>query len=65
VTSREPLRIPGEVTWRVPPLPIPRAGGPEAEEVASPSVQLFVARAETVRPSFSLDDGNASAVTGI
>ena len=44
VTSREPLRIPGEVTWRVPPLPIPRAGGPEAEEVASPSVQLFVAR---------------------
>ncbi len=65
VTSREPLRIPGEVIWRVPPLPIPRAGGPEAEEVASPSVQLFVARAASVRPSFSLDDGNASAVTDI
>ncbi|MFF4623974.1 LuxR C-terminal-related transcriptional regulator [Nonomuraea jabiensis] len=44
-TSREPLRIAGELIWRVPPLDLPDEGtpgegGPEAE-----SVQLFLDRA--------------------
>ncbi|MET7333862.1 LuxR C-terminal-related transcriptional regulator [Nonomuraea sp. NPDC005650] len=39
-TSREPLRIAGELIWRVPPLDVPHEGSPEAD-----SVQLFVDRA--------------------
>jgi predicted ATPase/transcriptional regulator with XRE-family HTH domain len=39
-TSREPLRIPGETVWRVPPLTVPEA------------MQLFVARAEGSVPGF-------------
>ncbi|MEU6784380.1 LuxR C-terminal-related transcriptional regulator [Nonomuraea angiospora] len=40
LTSREPLRIPGELVWRVPPLELPDERHPEAE-----SVLLFVERA--------------------
>ncbi|TMR25473.1 hypothetical protein ETD86_01085 [Nonomuraea turkmeniaca] len=40
LTSREPLRIPGELVWRVPPLELPDADHPDAE-----SVLLFVERA--------------------
>ncbi|MEV0378611.1 LuxR C-terminal-related transcriptional regulator [Nonomuraea sp. NPDC050643] len=40
LTSREPLRIPGELVWRVPPLELPDARHPDAE-----SVLLFVERA--------------------
>ncbi|NJP98505.1 tetratricopeptide repeat protein [Nonomuraea sp. FMUSA5-5] len=39
-TSREPLRIPSELIWRVPPLDLPDPATPEAE-----SVQLFMDRA--------------------
>ncbi|MEO3887635.1 LuxR C-terminal-related transcriptional regulator [Nonomuraea sp. B5E05] len=40
ITSREPLRIPGELVWRVPPLELPDDHHPDAE-----SVLLFVERA--------------------
>ncbi|MEV4116554.1 LuxR C-terminal-related transcriptional regulator [Nonomuraea sp. NPDC049695] len=40
LTSREPLHIPGELIWRVPPLELPDERHPEAE-----SVLLFVERA--------------------
>jgi predicted ATPase/DNA-binding CsgD family transcriptional regulator len=40
LTSREPLRIPGELIWRVPPLDLPDDHHPDAE-----SVLLFVDRA--------------------
>ncbi|MFG1704696.1 ATP-binding protein [Nonomuraea sp. M3C6] len=40
LTSREPLHIPGELIWRVPPLELPNDHHPDAE-----SVQLFVERA--------------------
>ncbi|TDE59531.1 LuxR family transcriptional regulator [Nonomuraea mesophila] len=40
LTSREPLRIPGELVWRVPPLELPDDHHPDAE-----SVLLFVERA--------------------
>lgn len=52
-TSREPLRIEGEVHWRVPSLP------------QDESVQLFVERARAIRPDFDLTDGNAPAITSI
>ncbi|MFC4007949.1 ATP-binding protein [Nonomuraea purpurea] len=40
ITSREPLRIPGELIWRVPPLELPGEHRPDAE-----SVRLFLERA--------------------
>ncbi|MFG1686701.1 LuxR C-terminal-related transcriptional regulator [Nonomuraea sp. NPDC049269] len=40
LTSREPLRIPGELIWRVPPLDLPDECHPDAE-----SVLFFVERA--------------------
>ncbi|NJP98507.1 LuxR family transcriptional regulator [Nonomuraea sp. FMUSA5-5] len=40
LTSREPLRIQGELVWRVPPLELPDERHPDAE-----SVLLFVERA--------------------
>ena len=55
-TSREPLELDGEVTWRIPPLSVPAAGGePLAVTALSQfdSVQLFLdrARARRVRTS--------------
>ncbi len=49
-TSREPLGVPGEAVWRVPPL---------AEDDA---LALFVERAGAVRPWFSLDASSEAAV---
>jgi predicted ATPase/class 3 adenylate cyclase/DNA-binding CsgD family transcriptional regulator len=53
-TSREPIGIPGEVTWRVPSL------SPEKE-----AADLFADRARLVRPDFSLTDDNAGSVIEI
>src|SRR4051794_287195 len=66
-TSREPLRVPGEVTWRVPSLALPPGeASVKPEELASyESVRLFCERAADVAASFALDDGNAEAVAQI
>ena len=66
-TSREPLRVPGEVLFRVPSLGIP---DPERDEepdelLGYGAVRLFVARAEAVAPGFSLDRETAPAVARI
>ncbi|MDQ4009115.1 MAG: LuxR C-terminal-related transcriptional regulator [Actinomycetota bacterium] len=50
VTSREPLGVPGELTWRVPSLD---------EEAAA---RLFVERAALVRPGFTADGDDAEVV---
>ncbi|HEX2036280.1 MAG TPA: LuxR C-terminal-related transcriptional regulator [Chloroflexota bacterium] len=49
-TSREPLGVPGEAVWRVPPL---------TEEDA---LALFVERGSLVRPWFTLDASSEAAV---
>jgi predicted ATPase/DNA-binding CsgD family transcriptional regulator len=66
-TSREPLRTPGEVTWRVPSLP-----APDPEHLSSPdelgqyaAVRLFVERAQAVRHGFALRAENAPAVAQV
>jgi predicted ATPase/DNA-binding SARP family transcriptional activator len=66
-TSREPLRVPGEVTWRVPSLSLPKLidsslsdGSLEAE-----SVRLFSARAGQAAPGFELDDDNGIAIASL
>ena len=49
-TSREPLGVPGEAVWRVPPLAVDDA------------LALFVERAGVVRPWFTLDASSEAAV---
>ncbi|MEU7001948.1 tetratricopeptide repeat protein [Nonomuraea sp. NPDC046570] len=58
VTSREPLRIAGEVVWRVPPLELPEKGSAESSE----AVQLFLERARSVGARFPLTQENISAI---
>jgi predicted ATPase/DNA-binding NarL/FixJ family response regulator len=70
-TSREALRVRGEVIWRVPPLGLPAAvdGGPDlalAEAIGGyEAIRLFVARACAARPGFSLNAANAAAVAEV
>ena len=64
-TTREPLRVTGEIVWRVPPLSLPEgtagSGGTQAVGDAE-AVRLFVARAQAVRPGFTLGTGNSAPV---
>jgi predicted ATPase len=66
-TSREPLRVPGEVVFRVPSLGIPDPDRDEEPDalLGYEAVRLFVARAEAVAPGFALDDETAPAVARI
>jgi predicted ATPase/tetratricopeptide (TPR) repeat protein len=58
-TSREPLQVPGETTWQVPPLAV-TGPAPDCE-----AVRLFADRAAASRPGFTVGPGNAAAVTSI
>ena len=53
-TSREPIGVAGEVTWRVPSL-----------SLADEAIELFVDRARRARPDFIVTDDNAASVTEI
>jgi predicted ATPase/class 3 adenylate cyclase/DNA-binding CsgD family transcriptional regulator len=53
-TSREPIGVAGEVSWRVPSL-----------SLSDEAVELFTDRARRVRPDFRVTDENAAAVTEI
>jgi predicted ATPase/class 3 adenylate cyclase/DNA-binding CsgD family transcriptional regulator len=54
VTSREPIGVAGEVSWRVPSL-----------SLAGEAVELFTDRARHARPDFEISDDNAATVTEI
>ncbi|MBA2597313.1 MAG: adenylate/guanylate cyclase domain-containing protein, partial [Chloroflexia bacterium] len=66
-TSREPLRLRAEREFPVAPLPVPKEGPRISLEdaLASPAVQLFVERAQAVKPGFSLEATNAADVASI
>jgi len=66
-TSREPLGVPGEITFRVPSLPCPSPEQTVDAKALSKydAVALFVERARRARPSFTLNDANAAAITQI
>jgi non-specific serine/threonine protein kinase len=66
-TSREPLRVGGEITWRVPSLPVPPAEIElaHAQVAASDAVRLFVERASAVQPGFVLTAENDAAIAQI
>ena len=66
-TSREPLRVGGEVTWRTPSLALPdlRALPPLDRLAELESVRLFAERAHDAAPDFVLDETTAPAVAEI
>jgi predicted ATPase/class 3 adenylate cyclase/DNA-binding CsgD family transcriptional regulator len=53
-TSREPIRVAGEVAWAVPSLPL-----------ADEAITLFTDRARHVRPDFVVTEANSATVTEI
>jgi predicted ATPase/DNA-binding CsgD family transcriptional regulator len=73
VTSRVVLHLSGEHRFPLPPLALPEEDGQRARRLHedgqsvireignSAAVQLFVARAQAVRPDFALTDDNAAA----
>jgi predicted ATPase/transcriptional regulator with XRE-family HTH domain len=67
VTSREVLHIRGEQQFAVPPLALPDNGQTASAQALSvyPAIELFVERAQAVRPDFALTEANAYAVADI
>ena len=61
-SSRETLRVPGEQTYPVHPLPVPARDANVEALLRSPAVRLFIDRAKQHRPSFSLTSRDAPAV---
>jgi predicted ATPase len=66
-TSRAPLRLPGEVDWRVPSLQLadPAALPDLAELAATDAVRLFCERASAASVRFALTEANARAVAEV
>lgn len=62
VTSREPLRIPGEHVFPVPPLPLPDTAAPGEDPTRFAAVALFVLRAQAAAYDFALTPENAPAI---
>ncbi|MDQ3657130.1 MAG: NB-ARC domain-containing protein, partial [Chloroflexota bacterium] len=66
LTSREPLRLPGEVTWPVPSLTLPdRQDSTATGVLVSESARLFLERARSVQPDIALADADATALVQI
>lgn len=64
VTSREPLHVPGERAFPVPPLALPRLTAEMGvrETIGHDAVELFIMRARESDPGFHLRDENARSV---
>jgi predicted ATPase len=60
-TSREALRLEGEVTWPVPALSLP----PEASSQETAATELFVARAQETRSGFKPTNAEQLAIAAI
>ena len=61
-SSREALRVPGELAYPVLPLPLPERHASLPMLRRSTAVRLFVERARAHKPSFTLDERSAAAV---
>ncbi len=65
-TSRQPLRVVGEVLWTVTPLDVPTRAQPDPVTVlASSAGRLFAERGAAARPGFLVDEDNAQSVSEI
>ncbi|HLV80822.1 MAG TPA: hypothetical protein VKT32_11095 [Chthonomonadaceae bacterium] len=62
VTSWRTLRLAGEREFPVPPLPVPHEADSPEQLLHTASAQLFVDRAQAVRPAFQVTAGNAGDV---
>jgi predicted ATPase/DNA-binding CsgD family transcriptional regulator len=58
--SRQPLDMPGEHVFPLPPLPVPEPG-----EAGGDAVELFARRAAAALPGFTVCDANRSDVIGL
>lgn len=72
ITSRELLRLDGELEFAVTPLPLPAMDDVQsgtarlpARVSDSPAVQLFLERAAQARPGFALTHRNAAAIAEV
>ena len=65
VTSREPLGVSGELTYRVPSLSIAEPDAPSKVVLACESARLFVERARLHRPDFEITPKNARTLASI
>lgn len=61
-SSREALRVPGEQSYPVLPLPVPARGDGFDALSRSTAVRLFVERVQSHKPSFALTERDAPAV---
>ncbi len=63
-TSRQPLNMPGEHLFPLPPLSVPRPGAAagSADADGSDAVELFVQRAAAVKPGFTLSGASRGDV---
>ena len=65
-TSREALRIEGELAYRVPSLALPAADARSNDDLRrSEAVRLFIDRAKAVVPEFDLTADNADAIAQV
>jgi predicted ATPase/DNA-binding SARP family transcriptional activator len=64
-TSREPLRVPGEVRWPVPALPVPPPGPVRPEQLTRfAATRLFLDRAGAAVPGFAVGNPADAAAVG-
>jgi len=65
-TSREPIGIAGETIWRVPPLSVPDTAASDPDHLTQhDAVRLFVERARSSRPGFTITPQNAAAIAHV
>ncbi len=64
-TSREALRVPGELPYRVPSLNLPPEAGSPSAVTQSDAVRLFLDRTVQIRPDFEVTEDNTLAVAAI
>lgn len=64
-TSREPLGVTGEVSYRIPSLSLPPSRGPIESLSQYEAVRLFIDRARRARPSFQATNETAPAIAEI
>lgn len=65
VTSRQALRVEGEREFPLHPLALPSPASETAEILATPAIELFVARARALRPGLVVGGEDAVHVAGI
>jgi predicted ATPase/DNA-binding CsgD family transcriptional regulator len=65
ITSREPLHIAGEHEFPVPAMSLPARNPTLDQLLRSESAQLFMQRAQAVKPDFSISPETAAAVADI